>query len=114
MITLNELKNKANRQYDKVLKSYFSGENLFPMLIPSSKKLEKSQDVFEQQKDLLLHSKNKLGFGYWLTLKEKSRTSDSEINKIIFETKEDFFQFIEKVSDYQIFIGLVEMILGIL
>jgi hypothetical protein len=41
MITLNELKNKANRQYEKVLKSYFSEEDLFPMLIPSSKELEK-------------------------------------------------------------------------
>jgi hypothetical protein len=63
MITLNELKNKANRQYDRVLKSYFSGEDLFPMLMPSSKKLEKNQDIFEQQRDLLINSKNKLGFG---------------------------------------------------
>ena len=111
MITLNELKNKANRQYDKVLKSYFSEEDLFPMLIPSSKKLEKSQDVFEQQRDLLLHSKNKLGFGYWLTFREKSQTSDSEISKINFETKEDLLQFVDKVSDYQRFIDLVELIL---
>jgi hypothetical protein len=112
MITLNELKNKANRQYNKVLKSYFSEEDLFPMLIPSSKKLEKNQDIFEQQRDLLINSKNKLGFGYWITFKEKSKTNDSEINKIAFETKEDLLQFIDKVSDYQRFINATELILG--
>jgi hypothetical protein len=115
MITLSELKNKANRQYEKVLKSYFSEEDVFPMLIPSSKKLEKSQGhdhIFEQQKELLLHSKNKIGFGYWLTLKENSKTRQSEISKITFETKQDFLQFIDRLSDYQTFINTVDLILG--
>ena len=115
MITLNELKNKANRQYEKVLKSYFSEEDLFPMVIPSSKRLEKSQGVeyiFEQQKELLLHSKNKIGFGYWLTLKENPKTGQSEISKITFETKLDFLQFIDKVPDFQRFTNTVDLILG--
>lgn len=115
MITLNELKNKANRQYEKVLNSYFSEEDLFPMFIPSSKKLEKNQGVehiFEQQRELLLHSKNKIGFGYWLTLKENPKTRQSEISKITFETKLDLLQFVDKVSDFQRFTNIVDLILG--
>jgi hypothetical protein len=115
MITLSELKNKANRQYDKVLRSYFSEEDLFPMLIPSSKKLEKNQGIdhiFEQQKELFHHSKNRIGFGYWLTLKENAKTGQSEISKITFETKQDFLQFIDKMSDYQRFTNTTDSILG--
>lgn len=114
MITLNELKNKANRQYEKVLKSYFSEEDLFPMLIPSSKELEKNEGfdyIFEQQKELLINSKNKIGFGYWLTLKENLKTRQSEISKIEFESKLDFLQFIGKCADYQEFINTVDVIL---
>ncbi len=42
MITLAQLKTKANNQYQKVLKAVFLGEDIFPLLIATDKRIDKS------------------------------------------------------------------------
>ena len=106
MITLIELRKKALRQYEKVLLAYFDEPIVFPLFIPFSRKLDKTQGasfIFEQQKELILNSKTLLGFGYSLELKENKKTKQSEIISIYFENLSDLLQFTDKTNDYHIF-----------
>lgn len=106
MTTLEELKKKALRQFDKVLLTYFDEPMGFPLQISFGKKLDKTQGslfIFEQQRELIANSKAITGFGYSIELKENQKTKQSEISKIYFENLSDLLQFINKVEDYNSF-----------
>ena len=106
MITLLELRKKALRRYEKVLLAYFNEPMIFPLSIPFSKNLDKTQGIsfiFEQQKELILNSKTILGFGYTVELKENKKTMQSEIISIYFETLSDLLQFTDKTNDFNNF-----------
>jgi len=78
MITLVELKAKARRKYEQVLQAYLLGKDLFPLTMPSDKTLNREAGIdaiFEQQRELLEHSKNKTGRGYWLTIDFNRKTN---------------------------------------
>ena len=113
MITLAELHRKALHQYKTVLQAYLTGQELFPMVMPSDKSLDKQAgaDVsYEQQRELIEQSKNKTGRGYALELKLNAKTGQSEIRKITFETLNDFLFFIDKEREYQAFVQDVERV----
>ncbi|MBN8823359.1 MULTISPECIES: Wadjet anti-phage system protein JetD domain-containing protein [unclassified Spirosoma] len=113
MITLADLHRKALRRYEAVLKAYFTGEDLFPMVIPVNKTLDRRggmDAIFEQQRELLLNAKNKTGRGYTLDLKLNAKTGQSEIRKISVDTLADFLYFLDKEAEYQRFIRNVEQI----
>jgi hypothetical protein len=113
MITLAELTTKASRQYVNVLRAYLTGENRFPMVISANKTLnrqEGSEHIFAQQQELLLFSKNKTGQGYTLQLKQNSRTKQSEISRISFESLDDFLVFLGKEDEYTAFVQVVSQI----
>lgn len=113
MISLADLQRKALRQYETVLKAYLTGNDPFPMVIPTSKTLNRQSGadaIFAQQQELLVHSKNKTGRGYTLGLKLNSKTGQSEIREISLETLPDFLYFIEKETDYQAFVSDIEQI----
>ena len=106
MITLSDLKAKANRQFDKILKAAVSAENIFPLVIKGNKSIDKSQgweSISEQQEELLIYSKNKTGVGFTIELQENKRTKQSEICKIYFESEQDFIAFIEKEEEFTAF-----------
>lgn len=113
MITLVDLHRKALRRYEAVLKAYFTGADLFPMVIPTNKTLDRRAGmdaIFDQQRELLVNAKNKTGRGYTLELKPNAKTGQSEICKISFDTPNDFLYFIGKEGDYQRFVQIVEQI----
>lgn len=113
MITLAELKAKARRKYEQVLQAYLSGKDLFPLPVPSDKTLNREAGgdaVFEQQRELLEHSKNKTGRGYSLAFSYNRTTRQSEIRKISFETAADLLFFIDKEDEYQAFAADVERV----
>jgi hypothetical protein len=106
MITLSELKKKSLRLYEKALLAYFDEPIAFPLSIPFSKKLDKTQGasfIFEQQREIIINSKAILGFGYTVELKENKKTKQSEIISIYFESLSDLLQFTDKTNDYNIF-----------
>ncbi|SOD89269.1 Wadjet anti-phage system protein JetD domain-containing protein [Spirosoma fluviale] len=113
MITLADLYQKALRRYEAVLRAHIIGEDPFPIVIPTNKTLDRQRGadaIFDQQRELLLHSKNKTGQGYTLDLKLNPKTSQSEIRKISFETCTDFLYFIRKEAAYQVFVQDIERI----
>ena len=115
MITLLDLKTKAKRQFDKVLKANISSENVFPLVIKGNKSIDKSQGweyISEQQEELLLHSKNKIGVGFTIELQDNKRTNQSEISKIYFENIQDFIVFVEKEKEFVAFENNVNLILS--
>lgn len=113
MITLADLHRKALRQYETVLKAYLTGEDPFPMVIPTNKTLDRRggmDAIFEQQRELLVNAKNKTARGYTLDLKLNNKTGQSEIRKISFESLPDFLYFINKEAEYQTFVRDVDLI----
>lgn len=77
------------------------------MVIPTNKTLDRRggmDAIFEQQRELLVNAKNKTGRGYTLDLKLNSKTGQSEIRKISFESLPDFLYFINKEAEYQTFV----------
>lgn len=106
MISLADLRAKALRQFEGVLRAHLAGENPFPLPIRASKALDRSQGhahIFAQQAELLAHSKNKTGRGYWLDIKLNAKTRQSEISRIAFETLADYLAFVGKEAEFAAF-----------
>ncbi|MFD2721190.1 Wadjet anti-phage system protein JetD domain-containing protein [Hymenobacter monticola] len=105
MISLPELRAKAMRQYMAVLRAHLEGENIFPLPIRASKALDRTQGgahIYEQLKELVEHSKNRTGSGYWLSTKPNRKTGQSEVSRIEFETRADFLGFIDKQTEFDL------------
>lgn len=106
MISLPELRAKALRQYPSVLRAHLAGENLFPLPVRASKALDRTQGnahIYEQQAELVAQSKNRVGHGYWLTVKPNRKTGQSEVSRIEFETRADFLGFIDRQAEFDLF-----------
>jgi len=106
MISLPELRAKALRQLDHVLRAHLAGTELFPLPIRASKALDRSQGhehIFAQQQQLLAHSKQRTGQGYSLVFKPNRKTGQSEISRIMFDTLADYLGFIDKQAQYAAF-----------
>ena len=108
MITLPELRAKALHRYRSVLRAHLTGEELFPLVLPVNKTLDRRQGadhIHAQQAELLRNSKNKIGYGYWLEFKLNAKTRQSEISRIAFNTLPDFLGFIDKQTEYKSFVA---------
>lgn len=106
MITLPELRAKALNRYKSVLRALLAGEEVFPLPLPVNKTLDRGQGadhIHAQQAELLHHSKNKTGHGYWLDFKLNPKTRQSEISRISFETRADYLDFLDKAGEFRQF-----------
>ncbi|NML66153.1 hypothetical protein HHL22_13150 [Hymenobacter sp. RP-2-7] len=106
MISLPELRAKALRKYPDVLRAHLAGEEIFPLSLRASKTLDRAQGtahIHAQQRELLAHSKNRLGHGYTLTIKPNKKTGQSEISGIAFDTRADFLGYLDKQAEYEAF-----------
>ena len=106
MISPSELRAKALRKYPDVLRAHLAGEEIFPLPLRASKTLDRAQGaehIHAQQRELLAHSKNRLGRGYTLTIKPNKKTGQSEISGIAFDTRADFLGYIDKQAEYEAF-----------
>jgi len=105
MITPNELFEKSDKLFNKVITAILKQEKVFPLLIPSNKKL--SGTNFSQLKAAIIplyqQSKQVKGKGYTVVWKEKIvEGSKQKIpEKILFETFEDYLFYTKRTKDYE-------------
>jgi len=104
MITPKELLEKSEKLFNKVITAILNEQDIFPLSLPSNKKL--SGTNFNELKAAIVplyqHSKEVKGKGYTVERKEKiiEGTKQKVPAKIYFETSEDFFYFTKKERDY--------------
>ncbi|UTC75389.1 hypothetical protein E4O03_01260 [Treponema sp. OMZ 792] len=108
MISIDEIKKKAENKFLPFLHSIIDEKNFFPLLIPSAKGSVK--DAFDERKleaeKLYKDSKNAKGIGYTVetkTLKTHKQGMQTIIEKIYFETEIDFISFIGKEKETENF-----------
>ncbi len=112
MITPNELFEKSNKLFNKVITAVLKEEGDFHLIIPSNKKL--SGTSFNELKASLLplyqHSKQAKGKGYTIEWKEKTvdGTKQKIPAKIFFETLNDYLHYTKRVKDYEAIINAFE------
>lgn len=104
MITPKELLDKSDKLFFKIVTAVLKGESLFPLVIPSNKKIANSG--FSELRDAIVPlytgSKDVKGQGYSVEWKVKSidGTKQKIPNKIFYETFEDFLFFTKRGNDY--------------
>jgi|GEM_PF-673774 len=105
MISVDEIRKKAEHKFIPYLHSLLNGDSsFFPLHIPAAK--GSATDDFATRKveaeNLYYHSKNKKGFGYTVvtnTMRTRSKGIQTVIDKILFETEVDFLRFIQKETE---------------
>ncbi len=108
MISIDEIKKKAENKFLPLLHSIIDEKDFFPLLIPSAKGSVK--DSFAERKveaeNLYKNSKNAKGRGYTVetkTIKTHKQGMQTIIEKIYFETEIDFIRFIGKEKETENF-----------
>jgi len=107
VITVADIKKKAENFYTEYLTTIISGENPFPKVIRSDK--SSSKDFIEsgkQKTELIEQSKDRKGFGYSIKYKTVNTKRDSlqdVIDEISFQTETDFLKFLRKESEVETF-----------
>jgi hypothetical protein len=108
MITPNELFQKSDKLFDKVITAVLKQEDVFPLVIPSNKKL--SGTNFSQLKAAIIplyqQSKQQKGKGYTIDWKEKivDGTKQKIPSKIFFEDLDDYLFYTKRTKDYSKFL----------
>lgn len=104
MITPNELFQKSDKLFDKVITAVLKQEDVFPLVMPSNKKLAGTN--FSQLKAAIIplyqQSKQVKGKGYTIEWKEKiiEGTKQKIPSKIFFETLDDYLFYTKRTKDY--------------
>jgi hypothetical protein len=104
MITPEELFSKADKMFNRVVSLNLLGEPIFPLVIPSNKKLT-GTNFNQLRKDLVplyKGSKAFIGSGYSVDWREKkiNGSAQSVPTRIYFETLQDFMSFLNRQDDY--------------
>ena len=105
MITPKELREKADKMFFKVLSAQFNGKDIFPLTMPSNKKISGNtfSDYSNDLVPLYEQSKQAKGSGYsvdWV-LRTISATKQSIPTRIYFENLQDFLSCIRREKDYK-------------
>lgn len=114
MITVAEIRKKADRMYPQFLKTALLGVQFFPNVVRSDKSL--SGDFVEMSKelaDLMSGSKDRKGFGYLVQsrpVKTRNHGVQNIPESIVFEDREDYLQFIGKEKEFEHFIEKSKLI----
>lgn len=105
MITPNELFEKSDKLFDKVITAVLKQEDIFPLVIPSNKKL--SGTNFNQLKAAIIplyqQSKQVKGKGYTIEWREKivEGTKQKIPSKIFFESLDDYLFYTKRIKDFE-------------
>ena len=104
MISLLELRAKAERKYNDFLKSKITGSLFFSLEIRADKGSVRDniQKREADLKELIQNSKDLAGRGYKLffeAVKTRANGNQSALSKILFESEEDFLFFIKKEKE---------------
>jgi hypothetical protein len=105
MITPKELLEKTSKSFYKIVSAKLKGENVFPLIIPSNKKIS-GNNYSDWKNDLIpLHqqSKETKRVGYSIDWKQKviNGSKQSIPEKIYFETFDDYLYFIRKKKEFE-------------
>lgn len=115
MITVDEIRKKAERIYPEVLRNYLLGEGTFPKIIRSDKSLSKDFVKMSQEiAQIMAASKDRIGFGYTVKsepVKTKLHGIQNIPNTIVFETLTDFLKFLGKENEFDKFVEQIQLIL---
>ena len=115
MITVSEIKSKAERMYFQVLRSYLENESFFPKTIRSDKSFSKEfVQMSREIRHIIAGSKDRTGYGYKVIstkVKTKLHGVQDIPAEIVFETLEDYLKFTGKQNEYEQFIHSSKLIL---
>jgi len=115
VITVTEIKKKAENFYPEYLSAIISGQIPFPKIIRSNKTTSKDFTESGRQKaELIEQSKDRKGFGFTIKYKTVNTKRDSTqdvIDEISFQSEADFLKFIRKESEAEAFKKNAEKIL---
>ncbi|WP_126972897.1 DUF3322 and DUF2220 domain-containing protein [Gynurincola endophyticus] len=104
MITPQELFDKSGKHFFKIAAAVLKGENPFPLVIPSDKKIKETgfNDLHSAIVPLYNQSKEVKGKGYTVTWKmKKIQGSQQKIPaKIYYENLEDYLFFTKREKDF--------------
>lgn len=104
MITVQEIKKKADQKYDEVLQAALKGQHCFPLSLRANKALSSDFVKMSQEiAEVVSASKDRKGFGYSI-LSEAVKTQRHGIQdiprSIIFETLNDYLKFIGNEQEF--------------
>ncbi len=103
MITLEEIKQKAQRSYVAFLQSWIQGESYIPLTFPVGKLPTDFVPLRAAVQQLQAQSKAVLGYGYvieWQQQQKRSLRTQTLPTRIILETATDFLRLIDKESEF--------------
>ncbi|RAJ81921.1 hypothetical protein CLV59_104146 [Chitinophaga dinghuensis] len=122
--TYEELRKKVKNEWNPLLRSYLSGEEMFPVEMKTGSATVADYKhqlavIDENITSLLSHSKNVKGKGYLLTLtkrdfKDRMIAPRTEPVLAIWETTEDLIYTLEKEKEWKRFVGNVALIREVL
>lgn len=108
MITVTEIRRKADKVFATVLTAAVTGEHYFPLTLRSDKSL--SKNFVEMSKEIahvMADSKDRKGFGYTIiseTIRHRMHGIQDIPKSIVFETAPDYLKFIGKSKEYEQFL----------
>lgn len=114
MITVAEIKKKADKMYPQFLKAVLLGEQFFPNVLRSDKNLSDNfSDMSKELSALISGSKDRKGFGYLVQsrpVKTRNHGTQDIPESIVFEDQGNYLQFIGKAKEFDLFIEKSDLI----
>jgi len=109
MITVTEIKKKADRVFEAVLTATLTGESFFPLTLRSDKSLSKNfVEMSKEIAQVMADSKDRKGYGYTIVserIKHRMHGIQDIPKSIVFETAPDYLRFIGKSKVYDQFLN---------
>lgn len=114
MISVDELKKKAQNKYYAYLQAKIAGNNIFPLTMYVNKSIpRKYTDILQALGQLIASSKTKIGYGYSLELTERQTRKyglQTIPTRIFFETETDYLKFIKKQHEVDTTCNIIQQI----
>jgi len=112
MIKPDEIYRKATNLYKELLRAWLEGESFFPRVIPCDKDVDDNlANAIESIQLLKSESKELRGYGYsigWKEVNSRKHGRNQFPVRIVFETEDDFLQYIGKQREFSSFVSAVE------
>lgn len=107
MISPEEIKKKAVRKFQDVLRAYISGIEIFPLVLKANLSLPKTFPELQSALTVLISkSKDRIGYGYAITYSNKNLRAHGNQDipeNIIFENLQDYLKYCKLQSAFSDF-----------
>jgi hypothetical protein len=107
MISPEEIKKKAIRKFQDVLRAYMSGKEIFPLILKANLSLPKTFPELQTALTLLISkSKDRTGYGYAITYSNKNLRAHGNQDipeNIVFENLQDYLKYCKLQSEFSDF-----------